>query len=291
MEDEKPSSDRLREFRDSNRESLLQDLLSPAPLYDDLEQLKLADELARLVEIRGGDDVLVATFLAGKSPRERAADLVSTTKVAEVEFRKKLVDGGLNAIDANDDSLLALAKVFEPEYRRLRTSKERIEEEERLAYARITKATVAVEGTDSYPDATFTLRLAFGVVKGFEEDGNQLQAWTSMGGAFAHAKVHQGQTDYDLPELWSKHQRSINSDTQFNFVCTADIIGGNSGSPVVDRQGRLVGIVFDGNIQSLTSDYMYSEVQSRAVSVAAASVVEALKKIYNAEWLAEQMGK
>jgi hypothetical protein len=290
-EDTKPNEERLRGYTDAARDSLLQSLLSTAPIYTDLEQVKLADELARLVQWRGGDDDLIGQVLDGQSPRERAAALVSGTKLADVDQRKKLVEGGKVEINASDDPMIALARQLEPEYRRIRELDEEIEERERQAYAKITEAVTAIEGTGGYPDATFTLRLAFGTVKGYDEDGTRIEPTTDFAGAYKHAADHAGQTDFDLPKSWTVAKDRVNLKTQLNFVCTADIIGGNSGSPVVNRDGELVGLIFDGNIQSLTSDYLYSDDQARAVSVSGVGIIEALRSIYGAADLARQIGR
>lgn len=290
-EDQKPNNERLREFGEAGRESLLQDLLSEAPIYDDLERVKLADELARLVESRGGDDSLVAEVLQGKGPGDRAAELISQSKLADVSVRKKLAEGGPDAIASANDPLIALAKVMEPIYRAEREHGEQVSEQLRQAYAKITEATVAIQGTGTYPDATFTLRLAFGVVKGYSEDGKQVEPTTDFAGAYQHAQEHKNAGDYELPQSWMKAKDEIDLSTDLNFVCTADIIGGNSGSPVVNRKGELVGLIFDGNIQSLTADYLYSDVQGRAVSVAGVAISEAIREIYDAPKLADQLGK
>tara|TARA_R110002049_G_scaffold46487_1_gene135133 strand:- start:78995 stop:81025 length:2031 start_codon:yes stop_codon:yes gene_type:complete len=290
-EDAKPNDERLREYTDAGRESFLQDLLSTAPIYRDLEQAKLADELSRLIELRGGDDELIAKVLDGKGPRDRAAELISNSKLDDVEVRKALVDGGQSAIASSDDPMIQLAQMLEAEYRRIRSKNESLDERERQAYAEITRAVTTIEGTGGYPDATFTLRLAFGLVKGYQQDGKHIEPTTNFAGAYEHAASHAGQTDFDLPESWMTAKSRVNLDTQLNFVCTADIIGGNSGSPVVNRSGELVGLIFDGNIQSLTSDYLYSDVQGRAVSVSAVGIKEALRSIYGAEQLAGQLGQ
>lgn len=289
-EDLKANEDRLKGFTDASRESLLQGLLSTAPIYEDLEQVKLADELSRLIESRGAEDKLVAEILLGSGPRERAAQLVAGTELINVDARRELVDGGQTAILASDDAMIQLARVLESEYRSIRKRNEDIEERERQAYADITKATSAVEGTGGYPDATFTLRLAFGTVKGYQQDGKFVEPFTDFAGAFDHAAEHAGQEDFDLPESWTDQKSSIDLSTQLNFVCTADIIGGNSGSPVVNRAGELVGLIFDGNIQSLTSDYVYSDEQGRAVSVSGVAILEALRSIYDAKELANAIG-
>lgn len=290
-EDEKPSDERLREFRDSNRQSLEQGLFSPAPMYADLERVELADELARLVEKRGGSDPLVIRVLAGQGPRERAAALIQDTTLFDVETRKQLAQSGWSGIQASQDPLIQLALLMNPEYRELRSINEELDEQERQAYAQITEAKFAAEGESVYPDATFTLRLAFGTVKSYQEDGNTIPTNTTMGGAFDHESAHGKTDDWVLPDSWNASKDDIASPTPFNFVCTADIIGGNSGSPVVDRDGKLVGVIFDGNIQSLTADFYHSEEQGRAVAVHIAAVLESLEKIYGAKDLRTQIGR
>lgn len=193
-------------------------------------------------------------------------------------------------MQASDDTMIQLARMLEDEYRRVRKINDELQERERQAYASVSKATTQVNGTGGYPDATFSLRLAFGVVKSYSEDGQTVDPTTNFAGAFQHEESHKGQTDFDLPESWHDAQ-NLSLSTQLNFVCTADIIGGNSGSPVVNRAGELVGLIFDGNIQSLTSDYLYSDQQGRAVSVSGVGILEALRSIYNAKSLAEEIGK
>lgn len=294
-EDKKPSAERLREFRDSARESLEQDLFSTAPIYADLERAKLADELARLAEYWNAENELVQKVLAGKSPGARAAELINLTKLldhkankSDVAMVKKFATDG---IEEANDPLIAVAKMMEPLLREQRKISEALAERERQAYAKVANATNAIKGTGTYPDATFTLRLAFGTVQGYIENGESVPAWTTMGGAYKHEESHGKTGDWKLPESWSGTKEKIASDTPFNFVCTADIIGGNSGSPVVNKAGEFVGIIFDGNIQSLTSDYLYTDEVSRATSVAGASIREAMRKVYGAGKLADELGK
>ena len=290
-EDAKPNGERLREFNDAGRESLLQELNSEAPIYVDLERAKLADEIARLVEYRGADSELAKKVLDGKSPRNRAAELVAGTKLQTPKGRKALIEGDQKTIENSDDTMIQFARILESEYRVIREINEELSERERQAYAKITKAKTEIEGTSGYPDATFTLRLAFGVVKSYEQDGETIVPATEFAGAFAHAESHEGQKDFDLPKSYYKAKDDIDMSTQLNFVCTADIIGGNSGSPVVDRDGKLVGLIFDGNIQSLTSDYLYTDTQARAVSVSGVGILEALRSVYGAKELADSIGK
>jgi hypothetical protein len=290
-EDKKPSGDRLREYRDSNRESLELDLFSPAPVYDDLEITKFATELAIFVEDRGGDDPLVEKILAGKSPRERAAELISQSELHKVEVRRELAEGGADAIAASDDPLIRLFREIEPEYRSLRETQDELDELRRQGYAMIDDAKVAVEGTSGYPDATFTLRLSVGVVAGYEEGGAQIRPWTTMGGAFEHEKAHGAKEPWELPKSWHDAKDEIEPSTPLNFVSTVDIIGGNSGSPVINREGELVGLIFDSNIQGLTASYFYEDKVARAISVHSSAIRHALDKIYGAHELAEQLGR
>lgn len=290
-EDQKPSSERLREFRDSARESLEQDLYSTAPIYEDLEMVKLGDEIARMVEKRGGDDKLVLQILDGFNPNQLAAKLVSETELLSPETRRKISGSGPAGIARSQDPLIKLAKIMEPELRESRNDSEDLAERERQAYAKISEATVAVQGTATYPDATFTLRLAFGPVRGYEENSQDVPAWTTMGDAFKHEENHAGEKDWQLPESWHAAEKRITPSTPFNFVCTADIIGGNSGSPVINRAGEFVGIIFDGNIQSLTSNFFYTDNVARSVSVSGAAIREAMRVVYGAEKYAEELGR
>ena len=290
-EDQKPSEERLSEFSDAGRASLERQLFSEAPIYPELEQLILGDLLARTLEVRGADDPSCIAMLNGKSPLDRAAELVAGTKVMDVEFRKQMAKGGMQAIESSDDTMIQFARLVDKEVRKTRKESEELQEIERQAYAEIAEALFATQGTSTYPDATFTLRLAFGPVKGYEEGGKQIPAWTQMVGAFDHEKAHAGQKDYDLPESWHTAKDRISADTPFNFVCTADIIGGNSGSPVVNKNLELVGLIFDGNIQSLTSDYIYDDRQGRSVSVHSSAIRDSLRYIYDAEHIANQLGQ
>jgi hypothetical protein len=290
FEDQKPSGERLPRFADAGRESLLQQLYSDAPIYADLDQVLLADSIAYTLERRGADDPLCRQILNGVSPTDRAADLIQNTKLADVDVRKQLAAGGVDAISNSQDPLIQFALLVDPEIRRVTKLAEQLDEREKQAYARIAEAKFAIEGTSTYPDATFTLRLAFGPVKGYSLGGEEIPAWTRMAGAFEHEQQHAGQKDYKLPESWHKAKDSLNGNTPLNFVTTADIIGGNSGSPVVNRDLELVGLIFDGNIQSLTSDYVYSDTVSRAVSVHSSAIREALEVVYGADHIVSELG-
>jgi hypothetical protein len=290
-EDRLPSEQRLPEFSEAGRESLLQQLYSEAPVYADLDQVLLADSISKTLEQRGFDDPLCQQILAGKGPAERAAELVRGTKLADPAFRRQLAAGGLEAIEKSDDPMIQLARVINPEARRIRKITEELDEQDRQAYASVAEARFAVLGTSVYPDATFTLRLAFGPVTGYEQDGQQIPAWTTMGGAYQHEAAHAGQTDYVLPKSWKAAEAKLNKSVPFNFVSTADIIGGNSGSPVVNRAGELTGLIFDGNIQSLSGNYVYTDRQSRSVSVNSGAIREALRVVYGATALDAELGR
>lgn len=290
-EDQKPSGERLPEFSDAGRESLLQQLYSEAPIYADLDQTLLSDSIAKTLEQRGFDDPLCQEILAGKNPADRAAELISGTELLSVEARKKIAAGGIQAINDSKDPMIVLAKIINPEMRRIRAITDQLDEQDKQAYAQIAEAKFATQGTSAYPDATFTLRLAFGPVKGYEQDGQQIPAWTNMGGAFEHEKKHEGQTDYKLPESWKKAESKLSKTTPFNFVSTADIIGGNSGSPVVNKAGELVGLIFDGNVHSLSGNYVYTDKQARSVSVHSSAIREALQVVYEAENLVKELGR
>ncbi|MBL8824686.1 MAG: S46 family peptidase [Planctomycetia bacterium] len=288
----KPDGERLREFRQSGLKSLEMDLFSEAPIHENLEIVELADSLGMMVELAGVDHPLVKKILAGKSPRDRAAELVRGSKLNQVSERKKLYEGGKDAVAASSDPMIGVAKIVDEEARRIRKQfEENVEEPQRQAYAKIAKARFAVQGTGVYPDATFTLRLSFGPIKGFEENGQQIAPYTTLGGAFERSKAQGGQDPFKLPDSWHKAKDKMKLDTPFNFVSTADIIGGNSGSPVVDRKGEFVGIIFDGNIQSLVLDYAYSDVIARAVSVDCRGIMESLKSVYGTTDLVNELLK
>jgi hypothetical protein len=286
VEAAKPNAARLREYSEGALDSLKLQLFSEAPIYDDLETVKLADSLGMMVEMLGADNELVHKVLAGKSPRDRAAELVSGTKLKDVAVRKHLADGGLKAVNDSNDPMIQLAKLVDPESRRIRqTFEQQIDERQRAAYSKIANARFAVFGSNVYPDATFTLRLAFGEAKGYVEEGQKIPWTTTLGGTYEHANAHQDKEPFELPKIWQERKGQLNFATPFNFVSTADIIGGNSGSPVINRQGELVGIIFDGNIESLVLDYIYTDQQARAVAVHSAGILEALRKVYAANQL------
>jgi hypothetical protein len=282
-ESQKPNAERLREYRESNIESLKQQLYSEAPIYEDLETVKLADSLSHWMESVGANDPLVRQVLDGKSPNELASELVRTTKLKDVAERKRLGEGGKAVVDASNDPMIRVARMVDPRARELRRKYETsVDEPLTQAYAKIANATFKTMGGESYPDATFTLRLSIGTVKGFVENGKQIPWSTNMAGTYQHAAEHNNQPPFQLPKSWMTKKVAIKGSAPFNFVSTADIIGGNSGSPVVNRAGEFVGIIFDGNLQSLSWDYQFDDRIGRAVAVDSAAILEALRKIYAA---------
>jgi hypothetical protein len=289
-EREKPNGERLREYRDSNRESLELELFSEEPLYDDFEQLKLTGSLTWLAEQLGYETKFVQKFLAEKSPEALAAELIKGTKLKDVAERKGLYQGGQKAIDESTDPMIALAKMVDPDARAVRKIMEtEVDEVKQQAYAQIAKAKYVIEGPNNYPDATFTLRLAFGTVKGYEENGKQIPFETTFAGMYERAAEHHNKPPFDLTPRWIERKDRLNLNTPFNFVCTADIIGGNSGSPVINKNAEVVGLIFDGNIQSLVLDFVYTEKQARAVAVCSQAIVEALRNVYDAGELADEL--
>jgi hypothetical protein len=286
----KPNGERLPDYRDSSLESLQLQLFSEEPIYDDFEQLKLADSLMYLAEQLGFDHPTTKLVLAGKSPADRAAELVKITKVKDIEFRKKLWEGGTSAVAESSDPLIALAKAVDADSRKLRKVIESdIMEVKQQAYAQIGRAKYAVEGENTYPDATFTLRLSFGKVQGYVEDGKQIPAMTDFAGLYQRSEEHKDKPPFDLPPRWHERKSRLDMKTPLNFVSTADIIGGNSGSPVINKNAEVVGIIFDGNIQSLVLDFIFTEEIARAVSVHSAGIMEALRKVYDADKLADEL--
>jgi hypothetical protein len=293
QETAKPNSERLREYSEAGLDSLKLELFSDAPVYEDMETVQLADSMGLMAEVIGEENGTVQKVLAGKSPRDRAAELVHGTTLRDVAVRKRLAEGGLKAIQESNDPMIQLARLIDPESRRIRQAYEQqVDEPLRQAYGKIANARFAVYGSSVYPDATFTLRLAFGEAKGYTEEGEKIPWSTTLGGTYEHAAAHNNKDPFELPKIWNERKAQLNLSTPFNFVSTADIIGGNSGSPVLNRQGELVGIIFDGDIESLILDYIYTDQTARAVAVHSAGILEALRKIYTANRLvAELTGK
>jgi hypothetical protein len=269
---------------------LKQDLYSEAPIYEDLETVILTDSLSNWLEV-APTDPLVQQVLAGKSPQERASELVRGTKLRDVAARKALGEGGKAAVDASTDPMIQVARMVDARARELRKQyDDNIAEVLRQSYAKIANAQFKTSGGETYPDATFTLRLSYGTVKGFTENGQAVSWGTEVGGTFAHAAEHGNEGEFKLPSSWMAKKSLLESDkTPYNFVMTADIIGGNSGSPVVNRNNEFVGIIFDGNIQSLPWDYQFDDRVGRAVAVHSAGILDALRKVYGVNGLVKEL--
>ena len=286
----KPNGERLREYRDSALPSLEQQLFSTAPTYKNLETVTLALALAQMQEALGPDDTAVKASLGGKSPENAAKALISGTKMEDVAVRKLLYEGGKSAVNASTDPLIVLMRSVDPEARAVRKRfDDEVDAVVRRDGATIARARFAQSGFTQPPDATFTLRLSYGTVKGYAEEGKKIPYFTTFSGAFKHAEEHGGKPPYDLAGSWLKMKSKLNLETPLNYVSTADIIGGNSGSPTVNKAGEVVGIIFDGNIQSLVLNFYYDDRQSRAVSVDSRGIVEALRKIYGADALVNEL--
>jgi hypothetical protein len=285
-----PSEKRLREYRDSNLPSVELAVFSGAPIYPALEEALLADALTHLHKTLGDKDPLVVTALAGQTPAVRAKALIAGSKLADVAERRRLA-GDTKALEASQDPLILLAKALDGEARALRKRYEdEVEGPVRQGQSTIARAAFAAHGTERYPDATFTLRLSFGKVAGYKEDnGTQVAPLTTIGGLFARSDKAGGKHPWDLPKRWLDARKTLDPKVPMNAASTNDIIGGNSGSPVVDKKGELVGLIFDGNIQSLAGQFLFDERQNRAVWVASQALLEGLRKVYDAGWLADEL--
>lgn len=286
----KPNGERLEEFQDAGLQSLERRLYSPAPIYPELEIVKLGASLGLLRDELGADDALVKRLLAGKEPDGRAKELVEGTKLADVEFRKQLgADKAAKAAES-DDPMMQLAAALDGTYRKLRKRYEdEVEAAETANGGKIAQARFAVEGEDVYPDATFTLRLAVGTVKSYYEDGKRVHPFTNFKGLYDRAAAKENAEPYHLTKRMQDAQEKVDLTVPYNLASTNDITGGNSGSPLVNADAHVVGIIFDGNIQSLGNDYLYSETQARAVSVDSRAILHALERIYSAKRVADEL--
>ncbi|HYX68678.1 MAG TPA: S46 family peptidase, partial [Terriglobales bacterium] len=296
-EKQKPNADRLPAYRESALPSLEQQLFSTAPVYKDMETVEFADSLAFMQEKLGADNDAVKKILNGRTPEQAAKELIAGTKLDDVNVRKQLYEGGQQAIEASDDPLIVMMRAIEPQTRTvLKRYDDEVQSVERTQGATLAKILFAQGGTDTYPDATFTLRLSYGRIKGFTEDGQgvvpagtKVPYFTTFDGAFKHAAEHGNKDPYVLPQSWFAAKPQLKLSTPLNVIETADIIGGNSGSPVLNTQGEVVGIIFDGNIQSLPWDFVYDDSIGRSVHVDSHGIIEALRHIYHADGLADEL--
>ena len=285
----KPNEQRLEEYAEARKPELEAQLFSPAPVYPKLEEALLTFYLTKLREQLGPDDPVVKKVLGKQSPEALARKLVAGSRLASPRTRRQLYQSGPEALRASKEPMLEFVRSFDAEARAIR---ERYEQEVESVVEKngelIARARFEAYGTSTYPDATFTLRLSFGQVKGYVEDGQQVQPFTFLSGLYERAT---GEEPFRLPPSWLKARPRLNLQTPFNFVSTNDIIGGNSGSPIFNKDAEIVGIVFDGNIQSLGGEYGFDEATNRTVSVHGEGILEGLRKVYDARRLLEELGQ
>jgi len=283
----KPNAQRLPEYTDQALIGLEQELTAPIPVYPDLEETTLGFVFTKTREVLGTGDSLVKRMLGTEAPDDLAHRLVSGTKLADPAVRKALFTGGGAAIAASDDPMIVYARSLDPDIRAIRKDYEaRITAPSRAAAERIAKARFAIYGTSVDPDATFTLRMSYGAVKGFDQSGTPVAPYTTMSGLYDRAT---GAFPYALPESWLGAKPSLNLATPMNLVTTNDIIGGNSGSPLIDKNGEIVGLIFDGNIYSLGGDFGYDGARNRAVAVDSRALLEGLSKVYHADRIVSEI--
>jgi hypothetical protein len=288
----KPSAQRYPEFTDARLEGLKFGLFSAAPVYADMEEAQLAAWLEDAQKMLGPDDSFVKAALGGQAPSALAKQVMSGTTLADVAARKALVEGGPSAIAASTDPLIAFARRVEPVIRELRAwQEETIQSIDTRAGQKIAEARFAVYGKTAYPDANFNLRLEYGTVLGYEEDTTLVPPKTTFYGLYERAAGFSEKAPFTLPARWRDGRGKLDLATPFNFVYTADTIGGNSGSPVINRSAEICGINFDSNVQKLPNRYMYIDEAegSRAVGVHSAGIIEGLKKLYGADALVAEL--
>jgi hypothetical protein len=291
-ESAKPNAERLPEFTDARRASLDNVLFAQTNMYDDYEKMKLADSLDFMREIYGADHELVKRVLMGKTPEARAAELIDGSKLKDAAFRKQLAAGGKKAIDESTDPMIQLARSIDREARELsKRYNNEVLGVERSAYAKIARALFETEGDKIYPDATFTLRLSYGAVKGYAEEGKPVAPYTTLGGLYERVSLKGNKFPYVLPPRWVEKKAAVDAKTPFNLVSTNDIIGGNSGSPLINKRGEVIGLVFDGNRQSLVGNFYYDEAVNRTISVDSRGMLEILRKIFDAKEIADELTK
>jgi hypothetical protein len=286
----KPDAERLNGYHDSQLEELKFYLLSPAPIYPEFEEALLTFSLQDSLDQLGPNDLWVKTVLNGRAPAQVASEAIRGTKLADPAFRKSLVEGGEAAVNASTDPLIVLARKVDPFFREIRKQYEdNVESVMTSASEKIAKARFAIYGKSVYPDATFTLRLAYGTVKGYPMNGTVAPPKTTFYGLYDRSESFNNKPPFNLTPPFVQNRNRIELATPLNFVSTADIIGGNSGSPVINRAGEFVGIIFDGNIESLTGNFVYIEETNRAVAVQSSAIIEALRKVYDAAPVANEL--
>ena len=286
----KPDGVRLPGFHDSQLDSLRQQLFSPAPIYPEMEIARMTGALDLDLKELGPGDAFLRAVLDGRTPTDAANYLVKGTKVGDPAFRKSLIDGGQAAVDASTDPMIVMARRIDPIRReQIKWFEDNVDSVEQRAGELLGRARFAVYGTNLYPDATFTLRLSYGQVMGYPMNGTIAPYKTTFYGLYDRAASFDYQAPFDLPRRYVDGRDKLDLTTPFNFVTTNDIIGGNSGSPVVNRDGDIVGLIFDGNIESLVGDFVYDSYQNRAVAVHTGGMTEAMKKLYGAQKLVDEL--
>jgi hypothetical protein len=288
-ERDKPNDQRFREFTDGALPRIEQQLGAALPIYPELESLRLGFGLQRMREWLGPDHPLVGKLLSKEGPNELAKRLVAETRLGDPKVRMELWKGGSAAIAASTDPLNVLARTIEPDARALRKQYEdTVEAPEELASEKIAKARFAALGTSVYPDATFTLRLNWGTVQGWNENGKPVEPFTRLSRAFERAT---GAEPFRIPDSWQKVKDKLDMSTPFDLSTNNDIVGGNSGSALINAKGDVVGLVFDGNIHSVSGAYWFDAEKNRTVAVHPAIIKEALSKVYGATALLAEMSK
>jgi hypothetical protein len=286
----KPDGERLQGFHDSQLDSLKHRLFSPAPIYAEMEIARMSSALEADQNKLGPNDPWVKAVLNGQSPKDVANQLITGTKLADPAVRKALIDGGQAAVDASNDPMIVMARRIDPIRReQIKWFEDNVQSVSERAGELLGRARFAVYGTNAYPDATFTLRLSYGQVQGYPMNGTIAPSKTTFYGLYDRAASFNYKPPFDLPQRYTDGKDKIDLATPFNFVTTNDIIGGNSGSPVVNRAGEIVGLIFDGNIESLVGDFIYDSYQNRAVAVHTAAMTEAMKKLYGAQKLVDEL--
>lgn len=284
-EREKPEAERLRAYTDNALIQLKQQILAARPIHTELEELRLSFTLDKMREAFGPDDPFVKLILGKRSPDQMAQQLVSATRLADPEYRRQLWEGGDAAIGESGDPMIRLALAVDPEARQLRKRyDDEVEAPLRVAGEQIAAARFAVYGTGTYPDATFTFRITYGTVRGWDELGETIDPFTTVGRLYPRVT---GEAPFSLPARWQEQR--LNSDVRFNFAATTDITGGNSGSPMTNASGELVGLAFDGNIHSIAGAYFFDESLNRTVLVHPQLMLAALEELYGAGHLAGEI--
>jgi len=286
----KPDAQRLDGYHDSQLDELKFYLLSPAPVYPEYEEALLAWSLQESLDQLGPNDPFIKAVLDGRKPADVAAQVIRGSKMADPAFRKSLVEGGEAGVAASTDPLIALARKVDPFFRETRKMyEESVESVFESAGEKIAKARFAIYGKSIYPDATFTLRLTYGKVQGYPMNGTKAPSKTTFYGLYDRAASFDYKAPFNLTQRFMQRKDRIDLSTPLDFVASLDIIGGNSGSPVINRNGDFVGIIFDGNIESLTGNFDYIEDTNRAVAVHSAAIIEALRKVYDAAPVANEL--